>query len=103
MKAIAMPLLAALTVAWSGGVFAQVFKCADAAGDITYSSTRCGAMGLKDAGEIRDRLTVIHVPKTLPQASVAPPPEPIRRPRAEVVPDAVPPGALISPPPPIRR
>ena len=49
---------------------AQMFKCADKAGKITYSSTKCSDIGLKDAGEIRDRLQVTPAPQ------VSPPPAP---------------------------
>ena len=37
-------------------VAAQMFKCTDAAGKTSYSSTECSALGLKDAGEVKDRL-----------------------------------------------
>jgi hypothetical protein len=37
-------------------VAAQMFKCTDAAGKISYSSTQCSELGLKDAGEVKDRL-----------------------------------------------
>lgn len=37
-------------------VAAQMFKCTDAAGKISYSTTECSALGLKDAGEVKDRL-----------------------------------------------
>jgi hypothetical protein len=35
---------------------AQTFKCADAYGKITYSGKKCSELGLKDAGEVKDRL-----------------------------------------------
>jgi hypothetical protein len=37
---------------------AQTFKCTNAAGKITYSSMKCSELGLKDAGEVKDRLNV---------------------------------------------
>jgi hypothetical protein len=33
-----------------------MYKCTDAAGKISYSSTECSALGLKDVGEVKDRL-----------------------------------------------
>jgi hypothetical protein len=37
---------------------AQVFKCLDAAGKVTYSSAACKTLGLKDAGEVQNRIQV---------------------------------------------
>lgn len=37
---------------------AQTFKCTDAAGKVTYSSTTCSELGLKDGGEVPDRINV---------------------------------------------
>lgn len=45
---------------------AQMFKCTDKAGKITYSSTKCSELGLKDAGEVRDRLQVSPAPAATP-------------------------------------
>jgi hypothetical protein len=52
---------------------AQMFKCADKAGKITYSSTKCSDIGLKDAGEIRDRLQVTPAPVATPPKPAPPP------------------------------
>jgi hypothetical protein len=58
----AFPALFALTVAAALGALAshdavaQTFKCRDAAGRITYSGRACNELGLKDAGEVPDRL-----------------------------------------------
>ena len=41
---------------------AQMFKCADKAGKITYSSQACNELGLKDAGEVKDRLQITPAP-----------------------------------------
>jgi hypothetical protein len=41
-----------------GTAAAQTFKCTDKAGKVTYSSTKCGELGLKDAGEVPDRINV---------------------------------------------
>ena len=41
---------------------AQMFKCADKAGKITYSSQACIELGLKDAGEVKDRLQITPAP-----------------------------------------
>jgi hypothetical protein len=41
---------------------AQLFKCADKAGKTTYSSQPCKELGLKDAGEVRDRIQITPAP-----------------------------------------
>ena len=41
-----------------GVAAAQVYKCVDAAGKISYTSGQCSALGLKDAGEVGDRINV---------------------------------------------
>lgn len=50
--------LAACVLLLSGELAAQTFKCTDAAGKITYSGKQCSDLGLKDAGEVKDRLNV---------------------------------------------
>jgi hypothetical protein len=66
--------LAAL-VCFSGEGTAQTFKCADSRERITYSNERCEKQGLKDAGAVRDRLTVLPGGDTKPPAkSEAPQP-----------------------------
>ena len=40
------------------GAMAQPFKCTDAAGKVTYSNMSCRDLGLKDAGEVQDRVQV---------------------------------------------
>lgn len=37
----------------------QLYKCRDAGGRITYSNVSCEKQDLKDAGEIRERSTVL--------------------------------------------
>jgi len=44
---------------WSGAAQAELYKCTDGHAT-TYSSTACEKLGLKSAGAIRDRLTVIY-------------------------------------------
>jgi hypothetical protein len=58
MKNIARLTMAACALLLSGGLAAQTFKCADAAGKITYSGKKCSELGLKDAGEVKDRLNI---------------------------------------------
>ena len=41
---------------------AELSKCLDRDGHVTYSSARCEAQGLKSAGPIRDRTTVMPAP-----------------------------------------
>jgi hypothetical protein len=58
MNEIAKLILAVSVSLLSGELAAQTFKCTNAAGKITYSGTKCSELGLKDAGEIKDRLNV---------------------------------------------
>src|SRR5437899_13053812 len=58
MNGIAKLMLAASALLLSGERAAQTFKCAHAAGKITYSGTKCSELGLKDCGEVKDRLNV---------------------------------------------
>jgi hypothetical protein len=58
MNGIAKLILAASALLLSGELAAQTFKCTNAAGKITYSGTNCRELGLKDAGEVKDRLNV---------------------------------------------
>ncbi len=43
---------------------AELSKCLDRTGHVTYSNERCEAQGLKSAGPIRDRTTVMPAPVT---------------------------------------
>ena len=54
-------------------VAAQMFKCADAAGKISYSSTECSALGLKDAGEVKDRINTSPAYKPPPRSAPSAP------------------------------
>ena len=58
MKKIAKLVLATCALLACGELAAQTFKCTDAAGKITYSGKKCSELGLKDAGEVKDRLNV---------------------------------------------
>jgi hypothetical protein len=58
MREIAKLTLAACALLLSGELAAQTFKCTDAAGKITYSGKKCSELGLKDAGEVKDRINV---------------------------------------------
>ena len=60
----------------SQAAMAQLFKCTDAAGKTTYSSTRCSDLGLKDAGEIKDRIQVTPAPPAAQPSRTARPPAP---------------------------
>lgn len=57
---VAMAALIAL-VPWPGAAQAELYKCTDGHAT-TYSSTACDKLGLKSAGAIRDRLTIINAP-----------------------------------------
>lgn len=58
MNGIARLILAASAVLLSDELAAQTYKCTDAAGKITYSGKTCKDLGLKDAGEVKDRINV---------------------------------------------
>jgi hypothetical protein len=72
-------LAAAVMLVLSTEAAAQTFKCTDAAGKISYSGTECSALGLKDAGEVKDRLQITPAPpaptpsRTSPQSAEEPP------------------------------
>ena len=51
-------IFAACALLLCGELAAQTFKCTDAAGKITYSGKKCSELGLKDAGEVKDRLNI---------------------------------------------
>ena len=57
-------------------------KCQDAAGKVTYASQPCEELGLKPAGEIRDRSNVAPAYKAPPPAPGAAPPKPAPAARA---------------------
>jgi hypothetical protein len=58
MDAITKLIFAACALLLSGGLWAQTFKCVDALGKITYAGKKCSELGLKDAGEVKDRLNI---------------------------------------------
>src|SRR5258705_11995034 len=58
MKAIAKLILGVSVLLLSGEIAAETFKCTNADGKITYSGKKCSDLGLKDAGEVKDRLNV---------------------------------------------
>jgi hypothetical protein len=68
MNEIPRLTLATLALLLSGGLAAQTFKCTDPAGKVTYSGTKCGDLGLKDAGEVKDKLNVSPAYKPPPSA-----------------------------------
>ncbi len=78
MSGIAKLILAASALLLSSELVAQTFKCTNAAGRITYSGTNCSELGLKDAGEVKDRVNVNPAykppapPATKPPLSSAP-------------------------------
>ena len=43
---------------WTSAAAQEMYKCKDAAGKITYSSSACQGLGLTSAGEVSDRVTV---------------------------------------------
>jgi hypothetical protein len=56
-RGVVMVLMAAALLS-SREAAAQMFKCTDAAGKVTYSSSACSTLGLKDAGEVKERIQV---------------------------------------------
>jgi hypothetical protein len=55
-------LIPALALLLCQEAAAQMFKCTDAGGKVTYSSTTCKELGLKDAGAVPDRIQVTPAP-----------------------------------------
>jgi len=100
MNRIAKLILAASVSLLSGELAAQTYKCVDAAGKITYAGKSCKELGLKDAGEVKDRLNVNPAyrppPETRPQPSSAPV-------AAPVAPSAEAPAPAADPASPERR
>lgn len=77
MRGIPSLALAALALLLSSGLAAQTFKCTNPEGKITYSGTKCGDLGLKDAGEVKDQINVSPAYKPPPGAIQSrPPPAP---------------------------
>jgi hypothetical protein len=99
MNEIAKLVLAVSALLLCHELAAQTFKCTDAAGKITYSGTKCGELGLKDAGEVKDRLNVN--PAYRPSARPVEPP-PSSAPAAKA-PNAQMPAAAAEPADPERR
>ena len=64
---------------------AQTFKCTDVGGKVTYGNLPCSELGLKDAGEVRDRLQIT------PAFQPPPPPPEEKPPRTAAKPAAEPP------------
>jgi biotin carboxyl carrier protein len=62
MSGIRMMLAVTAMLALSGEAAAQLFKCTDVGGKVTYTSTTCRELGLKDAGTVQDRLQVTPAP-----------------------------------------
>jgi len=87
-----MKILAALAALMlCQGVMAQPFKCTDAAGKTTYSSMSCSDLGLKDAGEVKDRVQVTPALKVPPRPASRPAQnEPMPNPGAAKAPAAPP-------------
>jgi hypothetical protein len=68
MNEIPKLLMAAVALLLSGELASQTFKCVNPDGKITYSGTKCGDLGLKDAGEVKDRVNVSPAYKPPPGA-----------------------------------
>jgi hypothetical protein len=94
-------ILAASVLLLSGELGAQPFKCTNAAGKITYSGTKCSELGLKDAGEVKDRLNVN--PAYRPQAPAIKSPLPSAPAATSQTPDTDAPAAAAEPANPERR
>jgi len=89
-------ILLLLAFAFFDAVATETYKCRDRAGRITYSNSTCESQGLKSAGAVRDRTTVIpgaprptetRRAEPAPKRSRAAPPVP-RKERAEKIEDA---------------
>jgi uncharacterized protein DUF4124 len=65
-------LLVAAASLLPGAAGAQTFKCMDKAGKVTYTNVKCADLGLKDAGEVPDRINLN--PAYQPPRRTEPPP-----------------------------
>jgi hypothetical protein len=97
MNELAKVVLAVAVLLASREVAAQPFKCTDAAGKVTYSGVTCAELGLKDAGEVKERIQVTPAP---PPSTARP--SPAARSQSEQQPAATPPAAA-APETPERR
>jgi len=68
MNTAARLVLLSLALIASRDAAAQLFKCTDAAGKITYSSMKCSELKLKDAGEVPDRIQITPAIRSQPAA-----------------------------------
>lgn len=64
--------LPVLALAFAAEAGAQMYKCKDAAGRITYSSQDCAAIGLVSAGEVQEKVNVAPAFKPPPQPKPSP-------------------------------
>lgn len=101
MKEIAKRTLAACALLLSSELAAQTFKCTDANGRITYSGKKCSELGLKDAGEVKDRLNINPAYQPTPPAQGERPRSPSAPAPEARTPDA--PAAVEEPAAPERR
>jgi hypothetical protein len=99
MNETAKLVLAILALLLSRELAAQTFKCTNAAGKITYSGTKCSELGLKDAGEVKDRVNV-NLAYRPPARAIESQPSPAPAARAQ---DTEMPAAAAEPAKPERR
>ena len=93
MISIARIVLAAL-VSLAPAAWAQTVKCLDKTGKVTYTNVKCSDLGLKEAGEVPDRINTSPAYQPTEQAETrqqrsSPPPAP----PAEAAKPAAPPAA----------
>jgi len=70
MRTAVKSIVGAVTLLVPCALAAQTFKCVDTNGKITYSGKKCSDLGLKDAGEVKDKL---NINPALPTASPSAP------------------------------
>ncbi|HYU68922.1 MAG TPA: hypothetical protein VEL09_06280 [Burkholderiales bacterium] len=99
MNEIAKLILAVSALLLCHELAAQTFKCTSPAGKITYSGTKCSELGLKDAGEVKDRLNVNPAYRP-PARAIESPPSPAPAAKTE---DTEIPAAAAEPADPERR
>jgi hypothetical protein len=74
MNEIARLIVTVSALLLSGELAAQTFKCTNADGKITYSGMKCSDLGLKDAGEVKDRININPAYRPSARESESPPP-----------------------------
>jgi hypothetical protein len=78
VKILGTALSAAIAFAGTQASAQQVYKCQDAADKVTYASQECDKLGLRSAGEVKNKVNVAPAYKAPPRPA-APAPAPAEK------------------------